>query len=715
MTAKPAWSKNMFSNKSSRFLLVQFLLFFALSLYLPPAYSNTAPKVKLGVLAYRGKEAADTMWSNTASYLTKNIPQHVFTIVPLDFHEIGPAVGRGDVDFVIANPEIYVGLEAQYGATRIATLKNKTESGAYKIFGGVIFTRADRSDIKDLRDLKGRKFMAVASTSLGGWTMAWREFKSEGIDPHRDFAELLFGGTHDAVVYAVRDGKVDAGTVRTDTLERMRDEGKIDLRRFRVLNPKKTEHFPFALSTRLYPEWPFAKVRQTPDELAQRVAIALMNMHKDDPAAISANIEGWTIPPDYQPVHELMKELKLGPYANYGKVTLSSAIRQHWYWFLLATFLLFLMALVTVYVGRLNRILRERTSELMTAQKATQAANEQLRQRHLETSVLYQVSSVISRSISMDKLLTEVLGTISSLEAFKSDKGGIFIIEGDRMKMIAHLGHSDAFLKLHKDMRVGDCLCGIVAKTGEMLICTNSATDGRHTIVDPDTPPHGHLIVPLKTKDRVEGVLDLYMPAEGAIEEDKLTLLLSIGNQLGIAIENAKLYEQTKALALRDSLTGLWNHEEILRILGVELARAEREGSSVGVIMADLDHFKRVNDTYGHRAGDAVLRVAAGRMLSLFRSYDAVGRFGGEEFVIVLPGCDGKNIAGIAERLRKTIERERMNTPAGMIPVTISLGVAISDKEKRRDVESHVHAADMALYRAKTNGRNRVEFASGDE
>ena len=557
--------------------------------------------------------------------------------------------------------------------------------------------------------------MAVDRFSLGGWTMAWREFKSEGIDPHREFAELLFGGTHDAVVYSVRDGKVDAGTVRTNTLERMQDEGKINLDDFRILNPKKAESFPFVLSTRLYPEWPLAKVRNVQDELAQQVAIALMNMSKDDPAAISAKIDGWTIPADYQPVHELMKELNLGPYENYGKVTLASAIRQHLFWFQLALFLLFLMAMVTVYVVRLNRRLRERTSDLMTAKEAADVATGQLYQKHLETSALYQVSSVISRSISMDKLLTEVLSTISSFEAFKSDKGGIFIIEGDKMKMVAHLGHSDAFLKLHDDMRIGDCLCGIVARTGEVLISANSAKDERHTIVDSDTPPHGHLVVPLKTKDQVEGVLDLYLPVDADINDERVKLLLSIGNQLGIAIENAKLFEKTKALSLRDSLTGLWNHEEVLRILGLELSRSAREGNSVSVIMADLDHFKRVNDTYGHTAGDEVLRTAAGRMLSLFRSYDAVGRYGGEEFVIVLPGCDGKRAAGVAERLRKTIDRESMNTTAGMIPVTMSLGVAISGREKRRDVRSHIQAADLALYRSKTNGRNRVEFASDEE
>ncbi len=172
--------------------------------------------------------------------------------------------------------------------------------------------------------------------------------------------------------------------------------------------------------------------------------------------------------------------------------------------------------------------------------------------------------------------------------------------------------------------------------------------------------------------------------------------------------------EALRERATHDPLTGLWNHEEILRILELELNRADREGLSVGVIMADLDHFKQVNDTYGHMTGDAVLRMAAKRMLAAFRNYDAVGRYGGEEFLIVLPGCDNRCATASAERLRLCIGKDAMDTPEGMIPVTISLGIAASSKEKRWDVSSIVQNADAALYRAKEKGRNRFEVASAD-
>jgi diguanylate cyclase (GGDEF)-like protein len=169
--------------------------------------------------------------------------------------------------------------------------------------------------------------------------------------------------------------------------------------------------------------------------------------------------------------------------------------------------------------------------------------------------------------------------------------------------------------------------------------------------------------------------------------------------------------EALREKAARDPLTGLWNHEEILRIMGLELSRAGRERGHVSVIMADLDLFKKVNDTHGHMAGDAVLRLTARRMLSLVRDYDYIGRYGGEEFLLVLPGCDGEWARILADRLCQSIGGDRMDISEGMLPITISLGVATTCKGRKNDVNSLLQAADMALYRAKENGRNRVEVA----
>jgi diguanylate cyclase (GGDEF)-like protein len=195
-------------------------------------------------------------------------------------------------------------------------------------------------------------------------------------------------------------------------------------------------------------------------------------------------------------------------------------------------------------------------------------------------------------------------------------------------------------------------------------------------------------------------------------KHNELRLRLRAGRRI-IELQNELLAARDtfRTRASHDSLTGLWNHEEILNILAQELARAEREGKSVGVIMADIDFFKKINDTYGHLAGDVVLRLTAGKMHSLMRSYDVIGRYGGEEFLVILPECCPECAAAFAERLRLCVSSDSIDTPEGRIPVTISLGVTVSSKERKNDADSLVKAADKALYQAKENGRNRVEPA----
>jgi diguanylate cyclase (GGDEF)-like protein len=179
--------------------------------------------------------------------------------------------------------------------------------------------------------------------------------------------------------------------------------------------------------------------------------------------------------------------------------------------------------------------------------------------------------------------------------------------------------------------------------------------------------------------------------------------ILDLQNQLIAA------REAMRAQANHDPLTGVWNRRVILETLTRELIRGQREGRPVGVILADLDHFKRINDTHGHLAGDAVLCEAARRMSAVMRPYDQIGRYGGEEFLIVLPGCDEPNTLKIGERLRHQVAAQPVDHQGRTIPVTISLGVVVSSGAHHGDAPAFVHAADVALYRAKAGGRNRVE------
>jgi diguanylate cyclase (GGDEF)-like protein len=166
--------------------------------------------------------------------------------------------------------------------------------------------------------------------------------------------------------------------------------------------------------------------------------------------------------------------------------------------------------------------------------------------------------------------------------------------------------------------------------------------------------------------------------------------------------------EALRDQATRDFLTHIWNRSSILDILQRELARSQREKRPFGLVLADLDHFKIINDTYGHFAGDAVLREFVRRMTGSMRPYDAIGRYGGEEFLIVLPGCDEACTAGQAERLRAALADEPMSFNEESRVITCSFGATSWTPEAGGSEEDLIRVADDALYRAKRQGRNRV-------
>lgn len=172
--------------------------------------------------------------------------------------------------------------------------------------------------------------------------------------------------------------------------------------------------------------------------------------------------------------------------------------------------------------------------------------------------------------------------------------------------------------------------------------------------------------------------------------------------------ELAKARDAAEFEAKSDFLTRLWNRSAIMQVLHTEMARSNREKRPLSIMIADVDFFKRINDDHGHLAGDAVLREIAERLRSGVRTYDHVGRFGGEEFIIVVPGCTREDAFELADRIRAFIADKPMHTSEGVFNVTMSLGVATVDSCTTADVDSLIRKADEALYRAKHQGRNRV-------
>lgn len=170
--------------------------------------------------------------------------------------------------------------------------------------------------------------------------------------------------------------------------------------------------------------------------------------------------------------------------------------------------------------------------------------------------------------------------------------------------------------------------------------------------------------------------------------------------------------EELRFRATHDSLTGIPNRAVILEAVHRERSRQLREGGTFGLILVDLDHFKSINDTHGHLCGDAVLREAASRIMNSVRDYDSVGRYGGEEFMVVVPACTPATALGVAERIRSAIEAAPIETATRGVNVTASLGVAVSSEGCQISSDALLHQADEALYRAKRAGRNRSELAT---
>lgn len=270
-------------------------------------------EIKIGILALRGAPKVMEEWSATGEYLTGKMGEKV-TIMPLEFAAIEPMIKDGKIDFMLANSAFFVEMEKLYGVKPVAMQINSAGGKPVKEFGGVIFVRKD-SPINTLSDLKGKKFMVVKASSFGGGQMALALLLKKGIDYKKDFAEFKEGGKHDNVVLAVKNGAMDAGTVRSDTLEAMEKEGKISMADFKIINQVK-DGFPFVHSTELYPEWPMAAAKHVDGAKAKKLGEALMAVKPDSDAAKKAGILGWAPPADFKSVREVLKTLKYGAFAN---------------------------------------------------------------------------------------------------------------------------------------------------------------------------------------------------------------------------------------------------------------------------------------------------------------------------------------------------------------------------------------------------------------
>jgi diguanylate cyclase (GGDEF)-like protein len=215
------------------------------------------------------------------------------------------------------------------------------------------------------------------------------------------------------------------------------------------------------------------------------------------------------------------------------------------------------------------------------------------------------------------------------------------------------------------------------------------------------------LVLPLLVKDQVTGTFTVAAQRAGAFPSDRREMLGVIANQVAISMQNGRMYEVLEEQATTDGLTGLVNHRTFQERFSTMLGRAERHEFPVSLLLTDIDHFKKINDTYGHPTGDEVLRRVAAILKASARKIDIGARYGGEEFAIVLESTDREGARQLAERIRQEIEQQTFPSAKGNFKATLSIGVA-SYPDDAREKADIIARADQALYAAKHGGRNRT-------
>lgn len=647
-----------------------FLFLFAASV------SANSAEGRIGVLAHRGDEAALKAWTPTANYLSERIPNVRFEIVPLDNDTINAAVESRSVSFILTNPASYANLEAQYGLTRIVTVRNQGLGGSYTQFGAVIFARADHG-ITTLKDLRGARMMAVHPEAFGGWWMAWRELKAAGIEID-DLGDLIFNGfPQDEIVMAVRDGHADAGTVRTDTLERLANENKIQLDEFRVINLRAEPGFPFMTSTRLYPEWPLAVVRHTDPGLAKAVAVALLQIEAGSPMAMASQTAGWTIPLDYQPVHELMRELGLGVYAETQNMAWTKLLANHRESVFAAAAGVVILLFAFLFSWNLNRRLAysKRSLELEVEQRQRAQAGLGDEKERLRVTLEAIGDAVITTD--REGYIEYMNPVAETLTGWNADE-----IQGKKLSSIIQLVLEDDDTVLPDP--VEKCLTqGRFSSLSEGIILLGR--DGRRFAVH-QTVSHRYDSI-----GRISGVVLVFRDTT----------------------ELQKLQREMRYAATHDELTGLLNRrsfEEHLRNLVRQTLSPDRYDC---LLCIDLDHFKLINDNGGHAAGDELLRQLARTFTESVRASDIVARLGGDEFSVLLQGCDTVVAEKLAQKIVKDVTEQKFVWEGRLFPVSVSVGIA-EIHAGTGSIHDFMRAADLACYVAKTSGRNQYSVYSPD-
>ena len=337
------------------------------------------------------------------------------------------------------------------------------------------------------------------------------------------------------------------------------------------------------------------------------------------------------------------------------------------------------------------------------------ALKEKLEERITELSLLFDIAHSLNSTLELTELLERITRLV--VERLRIPHFSIMLLNADgqleiRSAWPLHRGSEGLIFG------IGEGACGRAAETLRAVylpdVSDRSSVFAKRNLVC--STDHGSLLaVPMVHMDTLLGVMNFQRPEVAGFSPEELELLMAVADQAAMAVKNARLHEETVLLTMTDPLTGVPNRRHLFSRLEAELARAERYGTPLSVLMVDVDHFKRLNDAEGHRVGDETLRTVCDVLRARVRKVDTLARYGGEEFMVLLPQTGKEGALEVGEKLRRAVLESpalaSASQPTGHI--TISIGVASFPLDASAQ-EKLVDCVDAALYASKRGGRNKV-------
>jgi len=643
-----------------RYLLTASLLMLSGGLY-------AQQEIKIGILTDHEKSKSVARWSLLANQLSKNIPGYHFTALAYDYPQLQSAVAARQIDFVLTHPSQYLLIASTSGLSApIATLVDLMQGTPVTAHGGVIFTRAERTDINTLQDIRGKRVASSATNSLGGYQMQAYELARAGITL-KALKLIPTDDTQNAVLAALLSGRADVAFYPAGMLERLSQAGLLDRHTIKIINQHNLPDYPASVSTRLYPGWPFSALPQTSKELMRKVAASLLTLQENTALTRELDIQGFNVASDYASVADVLLELHLPPY-DVAPVFTAKDVIQRYHWQILSG----LLAISLIILLSLGLLLS-------------------YRRLNLEKRIVSRQASELKES---NTLLDSIINNIPVM---------IFLKQATDLRFHLLNRTGEILLGLNKDTLLG--------RTDSELFPKDQAAHAMQTDRLALTQ-HGDVEITEETIKTPHGTRILHTK--------KLSLRDAQGNPqylLGISediTERKAAASEIERLAFYDPLTLLPNRRLLIDRLELSLHNVMRNNMLGALLFIDLDHFKNLNDTLGHDIGDQLLQQVALRLQACVREGDTVARFGGDEFVVILKNLDHESLEAATQCKivgTKILAALNQSYILGnhLHHSTPSIGITLI-KDPLSTVEALLKEADIALYQAKKDGRNCMRF-----